>query len=123
MSKAMIAACGLDCAVCDIRLVPTDEQAAQRIVGWFRSMGWLKENEGVPEIIDRKMYCQGCHGDRAVHWSADCWILKCCIDDKGLQHCHECSDFACEELVKWAAENDGYTQALNRLRQMKETGA
>ncbi len=45
----MMAVCGLDCGTCDIRLVPTDPEAAQRVVAWFHEMGWLEEGEGVAE--------------------------------------------------------------------------
>lgn len=116
----MIAACGLDCGKCDIRLVPSDAIAAARIVSWFKEMGWLEEGEGVPEIIERSMYCKGCHGDRAVHWSADCWILKCCVDEKGLKYCFECDAFPCGRLEEWSKGNESYTAALNRLREMGE---
>ena len=51
------------------------------------------------------------------------WILRCCVDDKSLDSCYKCDDFACEGLVKWASQNDGYTEALNRLRQMREAAA
>jgi hypothetical protein len=115
----MIAVCGLDCGACDIRLLPTDPQAAERVVSWFRQMGWLQPDEGVAEVLDRRMYCQGCHGDRSVHWSADCWILQCCVDDNGLELCHECPSFACERLKEWAEQNARYTQALQRLQQMR----
>ena len=47
--KAMIAVCGLDCGGCDIRLVPTDAQAAERVVAWFHEMAWLQAGEGVAE--------------------------------------------------------------------------
>jgi hypothetical protein len=73
--KEMIAVCGLDCEPCDIRRVPFDSEATERIVKWFRAQGWIKENEGIEEIISRKMYCKGCHGDRSVHWSPECPIL------------------------------------------------
>jgi len=116
----MIAVCGLDCGGCDIRRAPADPDAAQRVVAWFRQMGWLEEDEGIAEVIERRMYCQGCRGDRSVHWSADCWILKCCVDDKRLEYCYECDTFPCGELVEWAQQNANYTQALDRLRQMGE---
>jgi len=119
-TNQMIAVCGLDCENCDIRKVPTDAEAAQRIVAWFKEMGWLKESEGVAEVIERAMYCRGCRGDRSVHWSADCWILQCCVDDKGLAFCYECEVFPCGQLSEWAKENTSYTQALARLRQMRE---
>ena len=118
--KRLIAVCGLDCTECDIRLVPSDATAAARIVSWFREMGWLEEGEGVPEILERSMYCKGCHGDRAVHWSADCWILKCCVDEKELQYCFQCDAFPCGRLEEWSKGNESYAAALNRLHAMGE---
>lgn len=118
--KWLTAVCGLDCGSCDIRRAPTDAVAAQRILAWFREMGWLDENEGLSEVIQRSMYCTGCRGDRSVHWSPDCWILKCCADEKGLDFCHECDVFPCEQLNEWSMENVQYAQALERLQRMGE---
>jgi hypothetical protein len=120
--KAMIAVCGLDCGACDIRRLPVDPQAAERVVSWFREMGWLQPGEGVAEAIEQRLVCQGCRGDRTVHWSADCWILHCCVDDKGLEFCHECPAFPCERLGQWAQGNKRYAQALHRLQQMRRAG-
>ena len=122
--ERMIAVCGLDCTDCDIRKVPTDDEAAKRVVGWFRAMGWLKEDEGVPEIIERSMYCQGCRGDRSVHWSAECKLLTCCVDQKGATACYECDDFVCEHLEEWVqspppGQEKKYADALDRLRAMR----
>ena len=118
----MMAACGLDCGACAIRRMPFDEKAAEGVIDWFRSMGWLKENEGVAEAVERNMYCKGCHGDRETHWSADCWILQCAVDDHGLRHCHECADFPCQKLKAWGAENERYSAALGRLKRLAQAG-
>ncbi len=115
----MIAVCGLDCGGCDIRLLPTDADAARRVIAWFKQMGWLAEDEGIAEVIERRMYCQGCRGDRSVHWSADCWILNCCVDDRQLESCHECDVFPCQRLAEWSQQNPGYTEALSRLQRMR----
>ena len=124
MSENMIAVCGIDCTHCPLlKASRGDAQAAEELAGWWKSEGWLKEDEGAAEVLERGPHCLGCRGDRSKHWSANCWILKCCVDDKGLESCHECDDFACEQLVKWAAENDGYTEALNRLRQLRAAAA
>jgi hypothetical protein len=114
-----IAACGLDCQTCEIRRVPFDAEAAKSVVVWFRDMGWLNEGEGVTEILARRMYCQGCHGDRRLHWSPDCWILQCCVDNKGLSNCAECEAFPCDRLREWSTQNDGYAEALQRLEQQR----
>lgn len=116
----MLAACGLDCQACEIRRAPTDPAAAEVLLKWFRSQGWLSDDEGMDQVIERKMYCTGCLGSRDTHWSADCWILACCVDDHGLKNCSECEDFACERLVEWAGQNDDYAAALARLRTLHE---
>jgi hypothetical protein len=114
----MIAVCGLDCGNCEIRLAPTDAGAAHSVIAWFKQMGWLAEHEGLAEVIERRMYCQGCRGDRSRHWSADCWILECCVDDRQLEHCHQCAEFPCKRLVAWSQQNTGYAAALSRLQGM-----
>lgn len=118
----MMAACGLDCGRCVIRRLPFDDEAATRCVSWFRQMGWLSEEEGAPEAVERGMYCRGCLGDRTVHWSVDgddiCWILQCCVDERGHEHCAECNDFPCDRLVEWGTTDDAYSEALERLRRV-----
>lgn len=109
------AVCGLDCGACEIRRLPFDPEAADRAVTWYRSMGWLKEDEGVSEALARSMYCKGCLGDRAVHWSADCWILKCCVDTKGLKSCSACESFPCGRLTEWSKQDASYGRAYERL--------
>ncbi|HSJ59381.1 MAG TPA: DUF3795 domain-containing protein [Anaerolineae bacterium] len=114
-----IAACGLDCGGCDIRLLPLDPDAAARVVAWFHEMKWLPEGEGVDEAIARGMYCRGCHGDRTVHWSADCAILICCVDERGLELCSECKEFPCALLTDRAETNAQYARGLQRLQALR----
>ena len=67
-------------------------------------------------VLEREMYCHGCLETRDVHWSPDCWILQCCVDQRDLENCAWCPDFSCERLEQWAKQNQGYTEALERLR-------
>jgi hypothetical protein len=113
-----MAACGLDCGECSIRKLPFDDDAAAEVVAWFKKMGWLKEGEGVADAIEQSMYCKGCLSDRSLHWSDDCWILKCCVDGKGLENCSECDTFPCDRLVEWSRQNEDYGKAFQRLREM-----
>jgi hypothetical protein len=108
--QGSIAACGIDCAACDIRLAPTDPAIRLRIVDWLRTSRHVKVK---PEDIR----CSGCRGDRALHWSPDCWILHCCVDERGHAFCSDCSDFPCERLVSWSGQNEGYGRALKRLKE------
>lgn len=115
----MMAACGLLCGSCEIRRMPYDEEAAKVTIDWYREMGWLKSDEGVKEAIEKNMVCTGCHGNRSTHWSADCQILKCCVDDKNLRHCYECDEFPCDRLVKWSRQNEEYARAFDRLSKLR----
>jgi len=117
----MMAACGLLCGDCHIRKMPFDDEAARITIDWYREMGWLTKDEGVKEAVEKNMICTGCYGDRSAHWSPECWILKCCVDTKGLKHCHQCTDFPCEKLEEWSKQNDGYTKAFERLKQLHST--
>jgi hypothetical protein len=114
-----IAACGLDCGSCEILRVPTDPEATRSVTDWFRRMGWIGEGEGVEDVVRKAPYCLGCRGDRSVHWSSDCWILKCCVDDKVLDHCSECDEFPCEKLSEWSKKNEGYSRAFERMKRMR----
>ena len=119
MSEQMMAACGLDCGKCEIRLVLTDPGAAKVAMDWYRSRGWLSEGEGMAEVMKRKMYCTGCHGNRETHWSADCWILQCCVDQHGHSNCSQCESFPCSGLVDWAKGDESYGAALARLKAIR----
>jgi hypothetical protein len=115
----MLAACGLDCGTCAIRRIPFDAEAAEKTVAWFKQMGWLKETEGVAEVLERGMYCNGCQGDRSVHWSANCEIMLCCVDERRQQHCGQCSELmSCGKLDAFAGAGDArHTAAVVGLRQ------
>jgi len=115
----MLAACGLDCGPCPIRRIPFDAEAADKMVAWFKQMGWLKEAEGVAEAIEKKMYCNGCQGDRSAHWSGNCQIMLCCVDEKHKQHCGQCAELmSCDKLEAFASdEHEHHKEAVERLRQ------
>ena len=108
----LIAVCGLNCNECDIFKATNNPVIAQEIVDWLK-----KERDTEAKIEDIR--CLGCKGDRTKHWSPDCWILKCCVDKKGLGFCYQCADFPCEKLDQWAKGSKGYKEALNRLKEIK----
>ncbi len=115
MSKngEMIAVCGLECHKCDIRKATTDPKMTRSIADWFKK----ERNEDV-KLEDIR--CLGCKGDRAEHWSSDCWILQCCVDKKGQEFCCRCNEFPCDRLVQWSKQCERYGNALDRLKRMKE---
>ena len=112
-SDKMIAVCGLECHKCDILQAADDRKMAQDIVDWFK-------REPSQDVKLEDLHCMGCKGDRAKHWSADCWILQCCANDKGLEYCYECGEFPCQKLAQWSRSSERYKEALDRLRRMAE---
>lgn len=115
----MTAARGLDCTVGANRRAPTDAHAARVVVDWLKSQGWLTPDEGMAEVLERRIHCCGCLGDRTTHWSADCWMLACCVDQQGLTDCSQCAAFPCQRLEAWATQNAGYGAAPERLKRIR----
>ncbi len=108
-TSRLMAPCGLYCGDCTIFKATTDPKARERVIAWLESRG--KKNID-PESIG----CYGCPGDGGLHWSPDCEILKC-TRDKGVAVCSSCTDFACDQIVKWGGASSTHAEALARLRQ------
>lgn len=115
-----MSACGLDCMECDIYLLPVDRKVQEKILPWFRSMSWLGENEGIKEVMERKMYCKGCN-DKEVWWSENCKVAKCCRQKKQLTNCSLCPDCACGMYREWGEQGGKYAEAFKLLTEKKET--
>ena len=114
-----IAVCGLDCSKCNIYLTDEKEEIAEQILSWFKKEGWRSESTTVQEFMQEGKLCEGCRGIRENHWSANCKLLICCIDDKKLDSCHKCSEFICEKLEKWGKTNERYAQGIEQLEKLR----
>lgn len=119
MKEPGLAACGLECKKCSIYLAHSEKEIAHEARDWFVEMGWLEGDVDIEDFMDDGPYCLGCHGDRETHWSPDCWILRCCVDEKGLDNCSECDKFPCERLEEWAEKDGIYSEGLERLKELK----
>ncbi len=107
-----LGACGINCGNCDIRLAPGNKEIAGRLAKGFSEKGII------PDATPYMFRCGGCRGDKENHWSANCWILKCCVDEKGYDNCSRCSDFPCSKLEEWSTQNERYVKAMNRLESL-----
>ncbi len=118
--KKEMGACGLLCHECILRRAPFDEEAAKKIRNWFIETEKVEEKLEVREVMNQGPYCEGCHGDIEKHWSPECWILECCVHDKGLRDCSHCEFFPCDQLIEWSKEDEDYTEALDRLKEKRK---
>lgn len=114
-----IAACGLLCHECSIFKAHSDKEQAEKVRDWFLEEGFLDEKKSIEEFMADGPYCSGCHGNRDNHWSPECWILRCCVDEKGLNNCSECSDFPCTGLEEWSTQDESYNEALERMKEIE----
>ncbi|MEO0093237.1 MAG: DUF3795 domain-containing protein [candidate division WOR-3 bacterium] len=109
----LIGCCGLDCSQCEIYAAATNPILAEQLANWMKKVNNLY-------VDPRDVRCYGCRGDRESHWSANCLILKCCFDEKGLDFCNECHEFPCERLVEWSKKDKRNMEALNWLKKNKK---
>ena len=79
----MSAACVLVCDECYIYQAAKDSRRVGSVAVWFR------RERGV-EVAPEEIRCEGCKGDRQRHWLPGCWIVGCCVDERGLESCSAC---------------------------------
>ena len=111
ISQQIIGACGVICNNCKIYKAPNNPEIAEELVEHFQGK-W--EN-----VKQQDFHCEGCRSDLSGHWNPDCWIRKCCISEKKLNYCYECSEFPCLKFKDWTKKDKRYEEALERLKKMK----
>ena len=117
-----ISYCGLNCAKCDLYLIPENENAAKQVLGWFKQKNWIEKNVDLSQFMAKGRECEGCRGPPEKNWSADCYFRQC-ASQRSLNYCCECKEFPCEKLLEFA--NDGvkhHFQTVKNLKLMKKLG-
>ena len=111
--KDIIGCCGLNCSKCGAYIATqTDDDAKREEV----AREWTK-NHGAHFTADQ-INCDGCQANgRAPDWVAKmCPIHKCC-DEKKLNTCANCNQYACEKLDDIFPEG---TEQRNNLETLRE---
>lgn len=119
LPRIRLAACGIDCNECDIYNAAHDRQAAEALVKWFKSRGWIEERADAQTVMAKAPYCQGCWNKTGVHWCGDCHLLSCC-EGKRLDHCGECADFPCQEYKAWIKDYEHHKRAMEYLQSLRQ---
>ena len=112
METRLIAACGLVCSECDAYLATqaSDAAAIERVARqWSEMFG--------AEIPPAAVWCDGCMtgGERTCGHVGECEIRSCVLD-RGLPHCAECADYACQQLTGFFEAAPSARTILEELR-------
>ena len=122
MEKLRMAACGIDCSECNMYKVTMEQdiKAAESLVEWFKSRGWIGENEGAEAIMQKNPLCTGCWNiTDDCFWKCGCYNIdfRVCCNERQINHCGECSDFPCEHYAAFAV---GHDKAMEHLLSLRE---
>jgi predicted nucleic acid binding AN1-type Zn finger protein len=108
----LIAACGLDCAKCDafIATQANDQAALEKLAEKWRV------DYHSPDITAANLLCDGCMaGGRTIGYCKECKI-RACAQERGLENCAACPDYACENLTAFWANAPQAKANLEALR-------
>ena len=124
MDKLKMAACGVDCNVCGQYKVTAqqDMKAAEGLVDWYRSQGWIGKDEGAEVVMAKAPLCKGC-------WNTtdDCFFkcgcgsidFRICCKERQISHCGECGEFPCKEYKEFASGPEHHKTAFNYLSSLR----
>jgi hypothetical protein len=126
-SKLRLAACGIDCAACGSykATIHHDIKAAEGLVDWYRSQGWIGKNEGAEAVMRKAPLCKGC-------WNTtdDCFFkcgclpgrdFRICCIEKQIGHCGECYDFPCEQYLEFVGDLEHHKKAMEYLLSLRQS--
>ena len=123
MEKHKLAACGIDCNECGQYKVTLyqDRESAEDMIPWFRSMGWIGENEGNEAVLKRSPLCKGCWSDFVFCGNNSHCFNSCCTEKK-INNCGECSDFPCKKCVDFMRGGlEHHKKAMEHLMSIHKT--
>lgn len=108
----MIAYCGMGCSKCEGYLATKEDNDVKRKE---ISDKWSIQYNA--DIKSEQINCTGCKSKEVKFFFTEnmCPIRKCNIQ-RGTQHCAECSEYKCEELLKFIEMAPPVGEALEALR-------
>jgi hypothetical protein len=90
----LIAACGLDCAICDAYIATQANDHAALVV---LAEKWTREFNA-PGLTAENVQCDGCMTEgRKIGHCSECEIRLCAME-RGWANCAVCPDYGCEKL-------------------------
>ena len=121
-----MAACGVDCTDCASYRVTMfqDLKAAEMLVDWCRSQGWIESEQGAQAVVDKAPLCRGCWTVEADDCFFTCGcgsrdFRLCCIEQH-IEHCGDCKTFPCSDYLIFTTGNETHQKAMKRLITLKK---
>ncbi|MBD3255368.1 MAG: DUF3795 domain-containing protein [Candidatus Lokiarchaeota archaeon] len=114
VKKELLAPCGLYCGVCSIYIAHRDnnlkfKNALMKVYKLFV--------KGVDDIA-----CTGCLSEGIVFPVCKACPIKDCVRQKGIEGCHQCSDFPCKFIENFPLEV-GKKVILRAIPMWRELGS
>jgi hypothetical protein len=119
--KQQISYCGLLCHSCPIHLATRENDEPKKYemrTEIAEQCTKLFGTEYRPEDIND---CDGCRteGGRLFSGCKTC-LIRSCAKDKGLENCACCSEYACEQLLKFYATEPEAKKRLDQIRSKRQ---
>ncbi len=90
--------CGIPCYEdCPIYNTDTNKKDAASVLNWFKENNWIDQHITLKEFMSLGKQCHGCKEITKKHWSSNCKILNCNIDQN--TKCTSCTTYPCEILI------------------------
>jgi len=124
MDKLKLAACGIDCSQCGQYKVTMEQDlnAAESLAEWFRSQGWIGENEGAEAVLNKAPLCKGCWNiTDDCFWKCGCGSrdFRVCCQKRKINHCGECGRFPCKHYKNWTSWHESHQKAMEHLLSLR----
>lgn len=108
MSEKLDALCGLYCGACKAVLACREGTVGELAKEWHKN----------PENVT----CHGCRSDIVALFCRDC-SFRVCAAKRGIDHCFECDEFPCEELLAFRDDHmPHHSIVVLNLKRMGEVG-
>jgi hypothetical protein len=127
--EKMVTVCGKNCTECSI-FNGDIKETAKKLSELLQMYGFTKETmELIPESgwygdfetgldwCQKKINCSGCRSENRLN--PDCELRNCCIEEKKLSFCFECTEFPCNKIKNF---EENFFPCLENLMAIKKIG-
>ena len=107
----IIAYCGLDCSKCNVFIATqkNDLEEKKKIAErWTKGL----HVDFKPEDVT----CDGCKSERLSGWCTKICKVRPCAENRKVETCAHCDDYACEKLKEFISKEAEAKQKLEEIR-------